>query len=180
MNAEEVIRAVVEQRPKSGWAVFPVTKRKAFIGILLRLFYVFLFIIFAAALFSDWYLKGSIANVPMEYRFGGLVLLAAALFALVSLIKYLFILPNLGTTMIVLTDEEIVYSIRGKVMSYPYNKIGNLVLAQMSGYGSTNYVMPRSMVRFTDLRDNTEVELDRQNIFGQSQEIHSFIQSKIN
>lgn len=178
--AEEVVRAVLEQRPQSGWGIFHLNKRKVITGLFVRLFYVLLFIVFAGAMLSDWWIKGSIANVPMDYRAIALFFGLAAVISLGSFLKRLSILFSGGKNMIVLTNDTLVVSMKNDTREYPYDKIADLALSYISsGYNRSSFFMPQSLVKFTDLRDNSSVIIDEAGVFGQGQEIYNILHSKL-
>lgn len=180
MMAEEVVRAVLEQRPHSGWGIFRLNKRKVIVGLFVRLFYVLLFIVFAGAMLSDWWIKGSIANVPMDYRLMSLFFGLAAVIALWSFLKRLFVLFNGEKSMIVLTNDTLVVAMRNDILEYPYDKISDLALSYISsGYNRSSFFMPQSLVKFTDLRDNRSVFIDEAGVFGQGQEIYNILHAKL-
>ncbi len=180
MTPEEVVRAVLEQRPQSGWGIFHLNKRKVTISLLVRFFYVILFVVCAGAMLSDWWIKGSIANVPMYNRFLSLFFGLAAVIALWSFFKYLFILFGGGKSMVVLTNDSLVVAMKNDTREYPYDKISDLALSYVSsGYNRSSFAIPQPLVKFTDLRDGSSVIIDEAGIFGQGQEIYNILHSKL-
>ena len=180
MMPEEVVRAVLEQRPQSGWGIFRLRKGKVVAGLFVRLFYVLLFIVCAGAMLSDWWIKGSIANVPMDYRVMSLFFGLAAVVAFFALLKRLLLFIGAEKSMIVLTNDTLVVAMRDDIQGYPYDKIADLTLSHIaSGYSRSTFFMPQALVKFTDLRDNNSVIIDEAGVFGQGQEIYNILHAKL-
>ncbi len=170
MHAEDVVKAVLEDRPKEGWFVYRYKIGWGVLGLVFRLFYLVLFggVVWVFSL-SD----------PIVIW---LILVSAlpAFIALLFVVGQILTLLYAGKSMVILTHDEIVKSFRGKIAAYKYAEISNLRITRTYGTTSSLSLMPQHFVEFTDKKTGQIVEIAKNRQFGLAQDIFSVLESKLN
>lgn len=175
MDPAHVIETVLQGGAKPGWAVFNYSRIDAVKKIAARALY---FVIFGgmAAVFTYTALEQS---QTVYFFFGGFFWLID-LILIITIFSTILELINARKQMIVLTDKEVVKSLKGKIETYPYEVIKNLRITNPLA-ANMPAMMPKreQFVDFTDARTDKFVELVHNRTFGPPELIFNFLNSKL-
>jgi hypothetical protein len=176
MDGGQVIDAVLQKHPQTGWAVFPYKPIRAIISFLCR-FVFFVGSLGAAILFLyNFPPKGSPDHTQMLVLtlFVGVLAIVAGLMSLAKLKALLHAKKN----MVVLSDEALIYSMSGKIRTVPYGMVQDMKLVLATGYQSSR-MMPEHFIEFVDGQTNEIVELGRNGEFGNMKELYQILGGKV-
>ena len=170
MNPEQIIEMVKNGQVDSQWMVFRYSKTRSLLMLLYKLFFTAMFGGFGLALFI-------FTPKPLPHNTLVLVYPLLAIGAISALVffRHLYTLFFLRSNMIVLTQDSVVKSIRGKVFAWSY--VDMTALRQI--VTQTKNSMPTYSVEFKDTKSGRVLELARGREFGPSQDIFTILQTKV-
>jgi len=170
MTPEQIIEMVKGGQTDSRWIVFRYNKSRSLLVFLYKIFFTGLFLGAGITLWVGTAKPFTQDNMIVIYA-----MLGVGAISMIVLLRHLYTLFFLGTNMIVLTEESVVKSIRGKVTAWAYGDITALrqIITQMKNS------MPTYSIEFKDTKSGRILELARGREFGPSQDIFTVLQTKI-
>jgi hypothetical protein len=173
MTPEQILSAVKNKHPQAGWAVYNYNYKYAISRILERGFFFFIF--FAVTL---TFLYSGLTNSTF-FLFAGIF----GILSLVSLTTIAIVFMELihsKNNYIILTEEGVLKSFKGKTDIFPYNVITNVKLTNPYG-ASTPAIAKRrdQFLDFADKRNNQMFNLAKNRIFGPPENIYDILLSKL-
>lgn len=179
MKGAEIIQAVIEDRPQNGWAIFRHSKWHWFLGIIFRFLYFLIPLGVAIIFFWEFFQTGDLNTVSQDDQImGGFMLFVALMFGF-SFMKHLLSVFHIKTNMIILTNDRLVKSWKGKIVEYPYNKITKVDFYNLPGHNQGYHLLYKSYIEFTDTRDNLIVSIGRDDYFENINDISTILRSKL-
>lgn len=170
MDSQNVVSMVKNGQIDSHWMVFRYSKMRSFLMLLYKIFFTGIFLAPALTL---WIASAKPLNqetAVVIYGIGGV-----GVIGLLVLLRQIYTMFFLRSNMIVLTENEVVKSVRGKINAWAYSDIEALrqVVTQ------TKNTMPTYSVEFKDKKSGKILELARGREFGPSQDIFTVLQTRI-
>jgi hypothetical protein len=170
MPPEQIVEMVKNGQVDPKWILFQYSKIRSFLMLLYKLFFTGIFLGTAIILYIQ---------SPHPLVSDTKIIVAAmgtiGCIALLVLLRHIYTLFFLSSTMIVLTETGLIKSIRGKIYFWEYNNIQNLrqIISQSKN------TMPTYSIEFKDAKSGKILELVRGNEFGSSQNIFQVLQTRI-
>ncbi len=170
MNPEQIIEMVKNGQTDSHWIVFPYSKVRSFLVFFYKLSFTGLFLGSGIILWMGSPKPLNQDTTLITYSMVGIGIISALI-----LLRHFYTLFFLKSNMIVLTEDSVVKSIRGKVTAWAYTEITALrqVVTQ------TKNSMPTYSIEFKDTKSDRVLELARGREFGPSQDIFTVLQTKV-
>ena len=178
MDTQSILNKVEQGRPEVGWAIFSFHSGPCLVSLLGNALLTLVMLGFAAVmgyflLTGQAYAQyGDEANVML---FGGVVLGFFGIYFLWKILKLTRIFLAGKSNCLVLTDQGIIKRLAGKVESYQYSHIENLILNTITGRSIT----PKREIHFWDDQANRQVQLVDGNYFGNPQQIFQILRGKL-
>lgn len=170
MDPQNVISMVKSGQIDSHWMVFRYSKMRSFLMLLYKIFFTGIFLAPAISIWMASAKPLTQETAVVIYGTGGV-----GVIGLLVLLRQIYTMFFLASNMIVLTENQVVKSIRGKVFAWAYSDIEALrqVVTQ------TKNTMPTYSVEFKDKKSGKILELARGREFGPSQDIFTVLQTRI-
>ncbi len=170
MTPEQIVEMVKGGQTDPKWIVFPYSKTRSFLVFLYKLGFTGLFLGSGITLWMGSPKPFTQDNAIVIYSMLGVGIISAFV-----LLRHFYTLFFLKSNMIVLTEDSVVKSIRGKVTAWAYTDITALrqIVTQ------TKNTMPTYSIEFKDTKSGRVLELARGREFGPSQDIFTILQTKV-
>lgn len=170
MPPEQIVEMVKGGQTDSHWIVFRYSKTRSFLVFLYKLGFTGLFLGSGITLWMGSPKPLTQDNSIVIYSMLGIGIISALI-----LLHHFYTLFFLKSNMIVLTEDSVVKSIRGKVTAWPYTNITALrqVITQSKN------TMPTYSIEFKDTKSGHVLELASGREFGPSQDIFTVLQTKV-
>lgn len=178
-TADAFIKQVQDGQANSNWSVFPMSIKAFIKGIAGSLFLFLIFLGCTAIFLFEYFQTGDIALVPMQYRLYSLVsgLLTVVMFF--SLFSSLIALTKKKSNMVILTEDQLIKSWKGRVYSIPYEKITDLKSVNLAGRNQPMPMFGKRFVEFKDTRSNRFIQIGDKDFFDHIDELFTLLNSKI-
>lgn len=178
MEAKEILKAVIEQRPKDGWIIYPYYIGRAVVNLVVGLILFLVLLGLTAVLIWEFFSTGSFTSVAPDYKIAAIILGIFSFFLLWHLIRHVIRMAHAKSSFLIMADESLVVSLNGKIEEYPYDKIANIRFTYVPGQYSL-YLWYQEYIDFTDARGNQQVRIGEHNSFPAMREVFSILKSKI-
>lgn len=175
MTPEQVIINVKNKNPQPGWVVFGYNFKFAVSRILCRIFLLSVFLVVSLVFLYSYLTEGKSVFLLLAGISG-----LPWIISLISVIPVIVELIYSKNNFIVLTEDGIVKSFKGKSEFFPYDVINNLNLT--NPYDASTPAIAKRKEQFLDFKDkrnNRFVNLAKNRIFGPPEKIYSILLSKL-
>lgn len=171
MENTHVITTIKQGQIDPHWIVFRYNKTRSLLMLLYKLFFAGLVLGLGGGLLA-------LSAQPLDQETKVIVygLLGVGSIGLLVLLHHIYTMFFLKSNMIVLTENEVIKSIRGKVYTWQYTNIDNLkqIVSQIKNN------LPVYSIEFNDKSKNGQIiELARGREFGPSQNIFEVLKTKV-
>jgi len=171
MEPDQIIHSLTKGQTNSNWIIFPYNKTRSVLMLLYKLFFTGLLLGLGTALFVL-----SAKPLAQDTKFILMPLGTIGTIGFMVLLHHIYTMFFLKSNMIVLTENEVVKSVRGKIFSWNYKNISNLKIDVTHIKNSP----PVYSVLFHDSSKNGKIfELARGREFGPAQSIYEILKTKV-